>query len=105
MTSCPNLEVLQVANSSGRDHRIVVTLGDAVADPWACTRLKKLTMVVRMELDTSDPDDDFVNGLSDGERRTMFKEAMVLFSQQLGQLTGLQELDIRQSTGKLVKQA
>ncbi|KAK3816934.1 MAG: hypothetical protein JOS17DRAFT_778580 [Linnemannia elongata] len=97
LTSCPNLRVLQVANSSGHDHRIGITLGDAVAEPWICTRLKKLTIVVRMALDTSDSDYDFVNSLSDGERKKMFKEAMVRFSQQLGKLTELQELDIRRS--------
>ncbi|KAF8933319.1 hypothetical protein BGZ47_010925 [Haplosporangium gracile] len=71
---------------------------DTTAESWVCTRLKELTMVVRTTLDNSDSDFNFVNDLSDDERRARFQETMVLFSQQLSQLSGLQGLDIRRST-------
>jgi hypothetical protein len=92
-----------VTNIGGWEHRTSITLGDAVAESWVCTRLKKLTMAVRIALDTYDSDFDFVNDVSENDRRAMFREAMVRLAQLLGQLTELEELDLRRSGREVIE--
>lgn len=75
LISCPNSEEPEVANGGRWEHRTSITLGDAVTEPWVCACLKKLTVAVRIALDTSDSDFDFVY---DGHR-TVSQEAVVRY--------------------------
>ncbi|KAF9123449.1 hypothetical protein BGX30_001460 [Mortierella sp. GBA39] len=90
---CKALEVLQIFRST-------VDLCDAIASPWACTKVTSLTLSIKISPSSSPPGTEFVPSylqnpstpLSAAEK-DIFTQLEV-FYQQIGKLTGLRHLHI-----------
>ncbi|KAF9538291.1 hypothetical protein EC957_006939 [Mortierella hygrophila] len=90
---CKALEVLQISRST-------VHLCDAIASPWACTKMTNLTLSIKISPSSSPPGTEFVPSylqnpstpLSAAEK-DIFTQLEV-FYQQIGKLTGLRHLYI-----------
>ncbi|KAG0063586.1 hypothetical protein BGZ89_009778, partial [Linnemannia elongata] len=93
LETCKALEVLQISRST-------VELCDAIASPWACSKMTSLTLSIKISPSSSPPGTEFVPSylqepptpLSAGEKNIFTQ--LEVFYRQIGKLTGLRHLNI-----------